>query len=257
MVVSDANKIVYLPHIYTRPTQGLTIDSLIMDGGPGPGYQYMFERIPNRPVDEGRNYAIERAKQINAEFVMMADSDANWASGSIARLISHNLPVVCGTMFTRDLPPYPTIGNYDSTEADGKVLYDYRGTTLAIDEIAKKHNLTVEGDNEFMLPRFDGDIREVDGMGMHFTLIRRDVYEAMSPPWFAVGPEGAGEDFYFCRKAQEAGFKLYWDSGLYTGHAFDSGDMGIRQMLYFIHFAGDKYWKRDDQQFKIEVALAK
>jgi hypothetical protein len=47
-------------------------------------------------------------------------------------------------------------------------------------------------------------------------LIRRDVLEAIEPPWFEYTDRS--EDIVFCEKAQAAGFTLYGDLGAHLGH---------------------------------------
>lgn len=238
----------------------MTIDCLVLDPEPPPGYRYLWERVPNRPIAEARNYACERMMELgkDATHLMFKDSDATWAAGSQVRLFEHDLPVVCATMYTRDLPPIPTIGLFDRQEGD-KTIFSYYETVQVIKKIAKENKLDEIHDdlrNDLIFPRVEGDIKEVDGMGMHFTMIRRDVIEAIKPPWFADGPGGAGEDYYFCRKAQQAGFKLYWDSGIHTGHVVgESRDFGIRELMYFYHFADKKYI--DQIKSEIEARLAK
>jgi len=52
-------------------------------------------------------------------------------------------------------------------------------------------------------------------------LIRRTVFEAMSPPYFEPGktwPGVNGSDIYFWHKAQQAGFKTYLDLDNVIGH---------------------------------------
>lgn len=57
---------------------------------------------------------------------------------------------------------------------------------------------------------------EVEHTGSSGMLIRRNVIDALSEPWFELGErEGNGnrvsEDVWFCRKAREAGFKIHVD----------------------------------------------
>ena len=88
--------------------------------------------------------------------------------------------------------------------------------------------------NAVTFPKEYDDIEEKDGCGMHFTMIRRDVLEALEPPYFVTGSEtGAGEDYYFCQQAQKAGFKIHWDKSVYTGHSSgENYDHGLVQFLW-------------------------
>jgi hypothetical protein len=59
-------------------------------------------------------------------------------------------------------------------------------------------------------------IEEVGSIGMGVMLIKRKVFEALTEPWFETPWRNdkrgyVGEDVFFCRKAQAAGFKIYID----------------------------------------------
>jgi hypothetical protein len=59
-------------------------------------------------------------------------------------------------------------------------------------------------------------LEEVGSIGTGIMLIKKEVFQNMSEPWFdmpwQVGKRGyMGEDVFFCKKAQELGFKVYID----------------------------------------------
>jgi GT2 family glycosyltransferase len=193
-------------------------------------------------IEEARNHLFTRWKANPTDFFLFADNDAGWAPGSIDRLVEHNLPVVCGGMYTRDLPPRPTIGVYMGKDAAGRVRYQFQGYTNAIVSYCYSRGITALADNEQLFE--DPELFEIDGCGMHFTLIRRDVMEAFGPPWFLMqGKTGAGEDFWFCKKARDAGFKIYTDLSVQTAHyAGEENSFGLRELLkvYELIDHGDK-----------------
>lgn len=60
-------------------------------------------------------------------------------------------------------------------------------------------------------------LEEVDALGFGAILIRTEVFIMMEQPWFATPYDGqgfVGEDVFFCRKAQEAGYKIFVDHDL-------------------------------------------
>ena len=77
---------------------------------------------------------------------------------------------------------------------------------------------------------------EVDGCGMHFTMIRRDVFEAIEPPWFVRAGRGkragAGSDFYFHGHAiEEAGIESFVDLSVVAGHLLGNWCIGALDFL--------------------------
>ena len=65
-------------------------------------------------------------------------------------------------------------------------------------------------------------IRLVEGVGTGIMLIYREVLEKLQDPWFTIvdkpSLEVEPEDFNFCRKAREAGFKIALDPKFTTNH---------------------------------------
>ncbi len=70
-----------------------------------------------------------------------------------------------------------------------------------------------------IFPAAKDDLIECDGVGCGCLLIHRSVFEKIKPPYFVMNQgKYGGEDFYFCRKAKRAGFKIYADPGVLCGH---------------------------------------
>ena len=176
-----------------------------------------------------------------ADFFAFIDNDASWRPGSLQRLIDANVAVCCGGMYTIDIPPRPTVGIYmGKRKEDGKELYSWRHYTEAMIAYCKNMGITELDENEQLFG--EGNVlMPVDGCGMHFTVIRRDVLEAMrgQPNFLMLGKTGAGEDFYFCRKVRELGFKIFADLSVQTGHwAGERRSFGLREMLAWARLNG-------------------
>lgn len=79
-------------------------------------------------------------------------------------------------------------------------------------------------DDDFMdITRYRPDeLVEVQHAGSSGMLIRREVLEAIEPPWFELGYDDDGrrvsEDVTFCRKATAAGFAIHVDIAVLLGH---------------------------------------
>ena len=68
---------------------------------------------------------------------------------------------------------------------------------------------TTPGDRFLTRPESTG-LEECGLLPQGFTLVKREVYEAITPPWYMA----PNQDYYFSRQATEAGFKLYVDHDL-------------------------------------------
>jgi hypothetical protein len=56
----------------------------------------------------------------------------------------------------------------------------------------------------------------IDGCGFGCVITSAAMLRRISPPWFSYG--SLSEDFTFCRRAAEAGFQLYLDTGIVVRH---------------------------------------
>lgn len=65
------------------------------------------------------------------------------------------------------------------------------------------------GEGYTPITSWTGNWFTVDVTGMHFCLIKREVFESVKKPWFHWEDETApSEDFYFWEKAREAGYEI-------------------------------------------------
>jgi len=78
----------------------------------------------------------------------------------------------------------------------------------------------IEGDFQYLpIPLAESasnGLVEIQAGGCAGMLIRRDVIEAIEPPWFEYTDRS--EDIVFCEKAKAAGFKLFADLSVRLGH---------------------------------------
>lgn len=222
---------------YTRPHYGAFLKSLLMSDKNEAGW--WFNDVYGVSLDIARNYLISQFLNSDSKYLLFIDNDCVFHPGAINRLISRDVPMVCAGMYTRTIPPKPTAGMYMGKSKDGKDYYRFLPTVKAIINKVERSG-GVPDENDCLLPAGEVDLFEVDGCGMHFTLIRRDVVEAVRAPYF-VSTFGAvgGEDFYFCRQVKAAGYPIYMDLSVHTGHSVgEEMALGIREMLQIIDLAG-------------------
>lgn len=215
---------------YTRPHMGGFLKSILTSElKDTPHYRDVY----GMAVDIARNYLVSIFKNSICDYLLFADNDATWHPQAIRRLLEYDLPMVSGCIYTHDLPPRPTMGRYIGRDAEGKDNYSWAWAAREIIKHAREMEIDKIEDNAYNFPKTDNDLREVDGCGMHFTMIRRDVIEAVKPPYFVMmGNTGAGEDFFFSKKVREAGFPIYFDVGVHTGHLVgEEYSFGLRELL--------------------------
>ena len=165
-----------------------------------------FWQLFNRvfPLDLNRNRLVEAGLKLGADLFLFLDADMVFPEGLIPNLLrglskaGAGAGVYSGLYFKKAAPhqPVPSLKN-------------------------------VAGDEQLMNPIwYEADRRPVscDVVGMGATLIRRQVFEAISPPWFEyerwrkTGEMTVTEDVAFCRKVKAAGFEILADPGLVCGH---------------------------------------
>jgi GT2 family glycosyltransferase len=169
---------------------------------------------------DARNKVVEAALENGSDFVYFIDDDMvllldeeqvrrrDWRDAHFSRLLAHNKDVISGLAFVRGEPYTPVIGKLDTGETDeeGK---------------AKSH----------WLRDYPEGLIECDFIGLSCCLIKTEVFKnpAFVKPWFwftsNYGQAGCGEDVRFCNKAKLAGYKIWVDTTIKTGH------LGLREMI--------------------------
>ncbi len=151
--------------------------------------------LSNVPIEMARDVLASRFLATAHPNLLFLDADIRPPDGFLD-LVDRKLPVVAGwcPVMTRDFELYPNLfrrkegGGYQPCWEESEGLI------------------------------------EVDAVGMGCTLIRREVFERLKRPWFAFEPDPkdgerwTGEDMSFCRKVQEAGFRIHAAPAMKCGH---------------------------------------
>jgi len=185
--------------------------------------EYTLIHADNGPVDTLRNDLVEKALQIGASHLIMCDTDMDYHPDTIPRLLSHNLPIV-GALCYRRYPPFDPI-----------LLRGELGDYYSIDEWK------------------DGELVEVDATGAGCLLFNMEVFKKMPRPWFKFrhleGGEGIGEDIGFCSDLKAAGYKIFVDTTVPSGHLTT---MLVNHQTYMLY----KSMKVIQHQKSLEKALS-
>jgi len=152
--------------------------------------------------------------------VLFIDSDMRFPHDMIERLLQHDLDIVATNCARRRMPTGPTAQIY-------------------------KEN----GERElvYTMPESTG-LQEVGSVGMGVMLIKANVFAKLAEPWFETpwrhDKRGyIGEDVFFCKKAREAGFKIWIDHDV-------SKEIGHIGMFEFKH---DHTWVMREIEEKEKV----
>jgi hypothetical protein len=170
-------------------------------------------------ISEGTLIANQRAElsldamREGCSHLLFIDSDMRFPQDMISRLLAHDVDIVATNCARRRMPTGPTAQVY-------------------------KEN----GDRELVwsMPESTG-LQEVGSVGMGVMLIKAGVFKALSEPWYETPWRSdkrgyIGEDVFFCKKAREAGFKIWIDHDV-------SKEIGHIGMFEFKH---DHTWAIKD-----------
>ena len=200
-----------------------------------------LSKVSNRPADVARNTIIQ---ELERDWLFLMDADQTFHPGSLDKLMSWDLPIVSGLYFKSPGAPFPHVYKYayQGNPKDQQGAHFYAPVVNPIAQFLLKHKDKLAGGEALLLPSQRSDLIEVDGIGAGCILVHRRVLDMIEPPWFEYNKGSfVGEDFYFCRKVQAAGFKIFVDPGVICGHKA-KGLVGAEHFLHFI----------TSQQFKNE-----
>lgn len=148
--------------------------------------------IPNSySIDVSRNIIAKYAQENKFDYIFWVDSDMIIPKNTLKRLLSHDKDIVGGTYA------------YKLLKGKNAVAKRFKGDDYI--DIPLKEIREAKG----LIP--------VDAFGFGCVLTKVDVFEKIPYPWFIFTME-MGEDVYFCRKAQNAGYEIFLDTDIICGH---------------------------------------
>ena len=171
-----------------------------------------------RDAGELRNMAVKSAIKHDATHVLMLDSDMVYPQNTAARLLAHDVDVVCGFGLGRK-PPHPPIAGGLTPDEEMRERRRYYW-----------HPMWPTDTGDAAGKRLNG-LCETTVVGGSALMIRLSVFDKLSEPWFRTDyqdGEMIGEDVYFSQNALDACIDLYMDADLPVAHAVS----GFIQPLY-------------------------
>lgn len=158
-----------------------------------------------QPHDAARNYCVHAFLQTDFTHLFFLDSDVVPPLEALDALLDADKDIIAGL--------YPTMKFRNEQQVKEMAVFN---------RIAYAQT---DGESQYRLEEAHGiGIQEIDRAGTGCLLIKRHVLETLPRPHFQflyneVGISAVGEDINFCRKAQEAGFKIYAHFGIVCQHA--------------------------------------
>lgn len=153
-----------------------------------PGLELRFCRCSSSNVVRARTELVRVALEWGADHLLWLDSDQTFPASTLTRLLGIGQPIVGCNISTRAEPCQP-----NARDAGGQPIF----TTP--DAAAR------------------GVVQEVGWLGFGVLLTAAEVFAKLPEPWFLMPEEQGvivGEDYYFCRQARAAGYRIYADHAL-------------------------------------------
>lgn len=153
-----------------------------------------FLQFKSMSVADNFNRIARAFLRTQAEWLFLVNDDHIWAPNTLKNLLARNVDIVTGLYLARTFPFAPVI--FDRVSDLGLVYPRY-------------------------LDKGEQGLVPIKAAGDGCLLIRRKVLEAVPDPWWELGnPEKdkCCHDVLFSKKVAEAGFQMYADLEVTSGH---------------------------------------
>jgi GT2 family glycosyltransferase len=172
---------------------------------PSPDYTLLpIEYSASLYVEENRNILVDLAKDRDAEWILMLDTDESFKPNLLRQL-----------MHTADPDAAPIVfGIYSNIM---RAPAQAEGAYYHIDMI---YGEVENGEYKAMTPPSEVRPFQVDAAGTGVMLTHISIYDQVAYPWFTLDyilptgktrPQVMNEDISFCRKLRMAGYRLWCD----------------------------------------------
>lgn len=136
-------------------------------------------------IDNMRNTSVRIAKNQNCDYILFLDDDVIVQPDTFKMLFEANKDIIMALTFVRGMPFPPML---------------FKAVGITVDENGKrKESLTAFDDYRDFID--SEGLVECAAVGFSCVLIKMELIDAVSPPYFVTGPNHT-EDVYFCMKAR-------------------------------------------------------
>lgn len=141
---------------------------------------------------KARNDLVIQFLKSDCEYLFFVDLDIGLPRDGLRQLVEDDVPIVGGLYFERIPPHNPMIFEKgEFTEREHRYLF--------------KRN-------------YPEGLTEVDATGAGALLVKKEVFKNLTPPYFYQPEIAVSEDFFFCERAKERGYKVYVDTSVKCTH---------------------------------------
>ena len=159
------------------------------------GYETFFQYFYGYNIEQIRNLVVSKMEYF--DYLFFVDSDIVLPSDTLTKMLKHDKDIVSGVYIQRK-PDVQVVELYQSNNRGGLM-------NIPFEKIRNPQ------------------LYEIAGCGFGCVLIKAEVLRKIEYPHFRytmadVDTIGESEDTYFCRKAREAGFKVWVDSSIICDH---------------------------------------
>lgn len=175
---------------------------------------HRVDRNRDRIVREFLNH------QDHPEWLYMIDSDMEHPPDSPIMLIKHKKPIVGGLYFHRGESHDPFVFVEAGTMKDeyGRDILQWRPLRDEVFAFLDQHSLPMRDGSIAIDNPLRDPLIECDAVATGNIVIHRSVLEKMPAPHFEYRKFGTSEDLMFCYEAKRAGFPIYADLSVISGH---------------------------------------
>lgn len=171
----------------------------------------LFTTSRGTPIDMARNEIVRSAQDRGVKYLFFLDTDVIPPSDVIQRLMNHNLPITSGVYYTRAPPIEPCV--WREIPPSGKQAISFS----------------------------PGQLIEAEFIGAGCLLVHMSVFDHIEKPYFEWTLSfkdqnnlniGRSEDFEWCKKVRERGYKIYVDTTIQCKHIISNAysEMGSIQI---------------------------
>lgn len=184
------------------------------ESNPCPPNEYIFEYIRGYDVSSARNKIVEKAKELNADYILMVDNDVIIPPETIELFLDDTVDVCLGAYphRSKDRPYEGNTCICRLEDSKGSRYFNYPIES----QYAAKELLIFEEAGEKKI--------QIHGGGMGCAFIRTSIFDQIEYPYFKwVNYEDKqhsvlSEDLYFCEQCKHLGIPVYTDVRVRAKH---------------------------------------